>query len=1181
MSDAQVIFEIGADDTKAMRSIDGVTDSLKKACGEWEQGAGKATGSIGDQFAGMFAKISVAAIGAKVGQSLLAFGKDAISAASDLQEVQNVVDTTFGSSANQIDAWAKSAASSFGLTELQAKKFTSTLGAMMKSAGMAGPEIVTMSEDLSGLAADMASFYNLDFETAFQKIRSGISGQTEPLKELGINMSVANLQAFALTQGITKAYDAMSQSEQIQLRYQYLMQATSDAQGDFARTSDGYANSLRRMETAVNNLEASAGKFLLTTLEPLTSGLAGLLESLTVPDGATTVVDKMNDLDVDAAAKIRDIDMTAEKARSLLRTLEQISGFEVSTSTSGNLVEFVESFSGSLTGLDAAMTAAKNGDYAGTISELALALSAQLGGDPEKWKTLLTAIGANAGDAIAAISGDGGKTRVFLEGVAASADDLGADYSGYWSSLLSALGTNAGAAITALANGTGTGNIMKALADSANLLDAGSPQTWSSLLGTLEKVDGLENVFKANSGQNVRDLAAALSGAAPDTSKATAWQTFLDALGTNAGALSALTGKSAEETSEWLTSMAAAAATIEPEDAEAWNLLLSNFVTGLPGLADTEAGQEFLSSMAANFLAMGSESEVAKAGLSALGWSTDQINDKQQKWLQTCKWLVATIPGLSNVVNTQTGAIEGGTETIKGYIDEWQRYRTVVTMWQVHGEKGKALEEAKTAIDNKKAELQYYEATIGDQIKEYQRLENAMAYKISSYGGSSMYLVDPSYKAAVEQQKKLLEDYPEIKEYLAAQSALASMEADYAEATDKHAKAEENLVATYGTVEDAEASLNNRIEETTREMTTLEKAAAGDEEAMIQVTKALTDAEEAFKNVADYAEQVRQETLASVNSTVKGFGEIATPAQKAAKELKNVTAQIDELKAKGEDTSTLRGTKQSLEATIPTIQNMTAGLESQLKYMQTYQDNLRRARELGVDESLLASLSDGSQESFDYLQALVSGGGDINQLNQTWQAVQAEKEQFTGVLTEQKLEADTAFQSLVDTANTAIAGLSLGQEAQAAVTDTVQGIVTGLADNKGAVTEQVDGIIAQINRLTAFGGFNLLGGGISFVGSLLNGSHADGLDYVPFDNYLARLHEGEGILTAEENKVWRDFKYGAQSSAIDYGAIGASVWDSAPSGGGNVYLDGVTVGRVISARQADSYRALERSGWRQ
>ena len=91
----------------------------------------------------------------------------------------------------------------------------------------------------------MASFYNLDIETAFEKIRSGISGETEPLKQLGINMSVANLEAYALAQGIETSYNSMTQAEQVMLRYNYLMSVTADAQGDFARTSGTWANQTR------------------------------------------------------------------------------------------------------------------------------------------------------------------------------------------------------------------------------------------------------------------------------------------------------------------------------------------------------------------------------------------------------------------------------------------------------------------------------------------------------------------------------------------------------------------------------------------------------------------------------------------------------------------------------------------------------------------------------------------------------------------------------------------------------------------------------------------------------------------------------------------------------------------------------------------------------------------------
>ena len=180
-NDTSVIVPITADNRPLKQTLTDTTGAIERESRKWDSATASAAQGMEGKMTSMFKAISAAAIAAKVGQTLLEWGKDAIAAASDLEEVQNVVDVTFGESANQINAWAKNAISQFGLTETKAKQFASTLGAMMKSAGMSGPEIVKMSEDLSGLAADMASFYNLDFDTAFQKIRSGISGETEPL----------------------------------------------------------------------------------------------------------------------------------------------------------------------------------------------------------------------------------------------------------------------------------------------------------------------------------------------------------------------------------------------------------------------------------------------------------------------------------------------------------------------------------------------------------------------------------------------------------------------------------------------------------------------------------------------------------------------------------------------------------------------------------------------------------------------------------------------------------------------------------------------------------------------------------------------------------------------------------------------------------------------------------------
>lgn len=198
--------------------------------------------------------------------------------ASDLKEVQNVVDTAFGDSAKEVDKWARTAIESYGLSELSAKQFAGTMRAMLGSMGLSADEADNMSMSLSSLAGDMASFYNLDPTEAFDKLRAGISGETEPLKALGINMSVANMEAYALTKGINKSWKEMSAAEQATLRYGYIMDTTKNAQGDFAKTNDGFANSMRVVKEQLKVLGAQFGEILLPFIE---SALGKFRELLT------------------------------------------------------------------------------------------------------------------------------------------------------------------------------------------------------------------------------------------------------------------------------------------------------------------------------------------------------------------------------------------------------------------------------------------------------------------------------------------------------------------------------------------------------------------------------------------------------------------------------------------------------------------------------------------------------------------------------------------------------------------------------------------------------------------------------------------------------------------------------------------------------------------------------------
>lgn len=213
-------------------------------------------------------------------KQVIAFSQECIALGSDLAEVQNVVDVTFGKSADVIEKFSHDAISQFGLSELSAKQYTSTIGAMFKSMGFAGDAVTDMSIKMAELTGDMASFYNLDTDTAFQKIRSGISGETEPLKQLGINLSEANLEQFRLAQGMTTAYKSMNQQEKALLRYNYLLSVTADAQGDFARTSNSWANQTRVLSLQLQSIKANLGQGLINVLTPALRVINTMIQGL-------------------------------------------------------------------------------------------------------------------------------------------------------------------------------------------------------------------------------------------------------------------------------------------------------------------------------------------------------------------------------------------------------------------------------------------------------------------------------------------------------------------------------------------------------------------------------------------------------------------------------------------------------------------------------------------------------------------------------------------------------------------------------------------------------------------------------------------------------------------------------------------------------------------------------------
>lgn len=185
--------------------------------------------------------------------SLTALSKQAIDTASDLEEVQNVVDTAFGQMAESAENFAKKAGV-FNLSELQAKQTASTYMAMAKSLGLAEAEASKMSTAAAALTGDMSSFFNVSQDVASTAVKSIFTGETETLKAYGVVMSQAAMEQYALEKGIKKTYATMTDAEKVTLRYAFVMEKLNYVQGDAEKTADSWANKTRKISERLKSI---------------------------------------------------------------------------------------------------------------------------------------------------------------------------------------------------------------------------------------------------------------------------------------------------------------------------------------------------------------------------------------------------------------------------------------------------------------------------------------------------------------------------------------------------------------------------------------------------------------------------------------------------------------------------------------------------------------------------------------------------------------------------------------------------------------------------------------------------------------------------------------------------------------------------------------------------------------
>ncbi|MBR5386445.1 MAG: hypothetical protein IK142_02575 [Clostridiales bacterium] len=256
----QAASEAKSASKSASGAINGVSSSVKGLT------------SVVKKLAGAFGiALSVAA--------LISFGKACVDLGSDLAEVQNVVQVTFGDMEDEVNEFARSAIKNFGISETAAKNYMGTLGAMSQAFGFTQAEAYEQAEALTALAGDMASFYNKTTDETYNALRAVYSGETEALKQYGIVMTESALNEFALARGMGKTVSQMSEKEKVSLRLMFVEEKMNRVSGDFINTENSWANQTKVLSLQWDSFKATIGQGLINVLTPIVQWLNAIMEA--------------------------------------------------------------------------------------------------------------------------------------------------------------------------------------------------------------------------------------------------------------------------------------------------------------------------------------------------------------------------------------------------------------------------------------------------------------------------------------------------------------------------------------------------------------------------------------------------------------------------------------------------------------------------------------------------------------------------------------------------------------------------------------------------------------------------------------------------------------------------------------------------------------------------------------
>ncbi|MDD5034136.1 MAG: hypothetical protein PHE55_05205 [Methylococcaceae bacterium] len=265
MPDQVIQFTIRADTAQGKASVDAFTRSLsqtgpaaeKSISGfrQFEEGLNRRVAQTA-KYAAAAAVLAMAGIAAA-----------SVKMAVEAVESENLFDVSMGRMGKAARDWSNEVSAALGMNAFEVRKSVGTFNVMLSSMGLAEDAAYDMAKGLTQLSYDMASFYNLSPDIAFQKLQSGISGEIEPLKRLGIIVNEETVKQAAYASGIAKVGQELTNTQKIQARYIAIMQQTAVAQGDMARTIDSPANAMRVLQSRSEQLMIQLGTALIPTLQ--------------------------------------------------------------------------------------------------------------------------------------------------------------------------------------------------------------------------------------------------------------------------------------------------------------------------------------------------------------------------------------------------------------------------------------------------------------------------------------------------------------------------------------------------------------------------------------------------------------------------------------------------------------------------------------------------------------------------------------------------------------------------------------------------------------------------------------------------------------------------------------------------------------------------------------------------